>query len=249
MSSLPPGIFFVNGDINYPPTGPVFIGADPTNPNSAAGPSLLTTLQTQLYIDDTMTKREFDARVVADPNYPTIIHLLNLRILVIVPKYNDGYADGYFDGYSDGYSDGYINGQTSIPCYHPHIVVSNVNLADVVMFVHQGLVDIEKNRFGPPGQNYDIQRMNMYAMLRAAHSHNVITVPMWGGPKCNECDYPFFCDRCHTFSGIKICRGCGCGCMCGCNTGLIDNQGIRSSIIHAPNCSNEYHNRNFIDRK
>lgn len=236
MSSLPPGIFFVNGDISYTPTAPIFIGANPTDPSSNAGPSLLSVIQTQLYIDDTMTKKEFDARVVADPNYPTIVHLLNLRILVIVPLYNmDGYADGYIDGYHHHHG--------------RHIHISNIQYADVVMFVHQGLADIEKNRFGPPGQNYDIQRMNMYAMLRAAHSHNVVTVPFFAGPKCNECDYPFFCDRCHTFSGIKVCRGCGCSCMCGCNTGLIDNQGRRSSIIHAPNCSNEYHNRNFLHRK
>ncbi len=222
--SLPPAIFFINGDITYPSTNPVvFPGTDPKA-------SELTTLQTQLFIDDTMTKAEFDARVVADPNYPTIIHLQGLRILVIVPKYNDGYS---LDGYT----------------HNPHIDITNVNLADVVLFLHQGLADVEKNNFGPPCQNYDIQRLNMYALLRAVNSPSVVTVPVFASPKCGTCNYPFFCDRCHTFSGIKLCNTCGCGCQCGCTTGLTDNQGIRVSPLYAPNCDNEYNNRNFINRK
>lgn len=214
MASLPPAIFFINGDIDYPPTPPLFPGTNPS--------SMLQTIQTQLYIDDTMTKEEFDLRVEADPNYPTIVHLQGLRILVIVPAYNDGYA--------------YMN-------------VPNIGYADVVMFVHQGLADIEKNNFGPPGQNYEIQRMNMYSLLRAVDSPNIVILPFGALPHCNSCDYPFFCDRCHTFSGIRICKSCGCGCQCGCTSGLVDNQGIKNGIIHAPNCDNEYHNRNFIDRK
>jgi len=70
MSSLPPAIFFINGDISYPPAPPFGIGVDPKAPTNT-----LTILQTQLYINDTMTKAEFDARVDADPNYPTIVHL------------------------------------------------------------------------------------------------------------------------------------------------------------------------------
>jgi len=225
MSSLPPAIFFINGDINYPPTPPYFPGTDPKAPTNT-----LTILQTQLFIDDTMTKSEFDARVASDPNYPTIVHLQGLRILVIVPEYSDGY--GHYQ-----------------PHHHPHINVSNVQYADVVMFLHQGLADIEKNHFGPPGQSYEIQRINMYELLRAVGSPNVVILPFFTMPHCNSCNYPFYCDRCHTFSGIKICGGCGCGCQCGCSCGLIDNQGIRSSNISAPNCDNEYHNPDFINRK
>lgn len=221
MSSLPSAIFFINGDITYPqdPSLPVFPGTDPKA-------SELTTLQTQLFINDTMTKAEFDARVLADPNYPTIIHLRGLRILVIVPLY---------DQTNDG--------------YQAHITTSNVDLADVVLFLHQGLADIEKNKFGPPGQNYEIQRMNMYAILRAAGSSAVVTLPGFGRACCNSCDYPFYCDTCHTFSGIRTCGGCGCSSQCGCTTGLIDNQGIKQSSIYAPNCDNEAHNINFINRK
>lgn len=222
--SLPPAIFFINGDITYPSKNPVVFPG--TNPKV----SELTTLQTQLFIDDTMTYAEFNARVVADPNYPTIIHLRGLRILVIVPLYNDGYS---FDGYA----------------HNPHIDIPNVNLADVVLFLHQGLADVEKNKFGPPCQNYDIQRLNMYALLRAVNSPSVVTVPFFASPGCNACNYPFYCDRCHTFSGIRLCGGCGCNSQCGCTTGLTDNQGVGVSPLYAPNCDNEYHNRNFINRK
>src|ERR1700674_2295323 len=160
MSSLPPAIFFINGDITYPSTNPVvFPGTDPKT-------SELTTLQTQLFIDDTMTKSEYDLRVAADPNYPLIVRLQMLRILVIVPQYNDGYT--------------YMN-------------VPNIQTADVVLFLHQGLADVEINHLGPPGQNYDIQRMTMYSILRAAHSPNVIILPFNALPHCNSCDFPFFC--------------------------------------------------------
>lgn len=213
MSSLPPAIFFINGDITYP-TSPTFIGSNPSSPTSYAGFSELTNLQTQLFIDDTMTKDEFDARVAADPNYPTIVHLQGYRILVILPTFQDGYNRQY---------------------------------ADVVMFLHQGLADIEKNNFGPPFQDWDLQRVNMYELLRANHSHAVVILPFYAMPTCESCNYPFYCDKCHTFSGIRICGGCEGGCKCGC--GLIDNQGISSSPVHLPNCDNEYHNKSFINRK
>lgn len=207
MSNLPPAIFFINGDISYP--APEFIGAPPSVDE-------FTTIMTQLYIDGYMSKTEFDARVAADPNYPTIVHLQNLRILVILDSFQDGY---------------------------------NRDLADVVMFLHQGLADIEKNNFGPPGQSYEIQRMNLWAMLRAAHSPYVITLPFGAHAQCDACKYPFYCDGCHTFSGIRICKGCGCKAKCGCDCRLTDNQGIPVNPIYAPNCDNEYHNRDFINRK
>lgn len=216
MSSLPPAIFFINGDITYPPTPPFFPGTTPS--------SELQTLQTQLYIDDTMTKMEYDARVAADPNYPLIVHLLNLRILVIVPQYNDGY-------------------------HHDMSLIPNIQTADVVLFLHQGLADVEINHLGPPGQSYEIQRMTMYSLLRAAGSPNVVILPFQALPTCSQCHFPFFCDRCHTFSGMKVCPGCKNGCGCGCGTVLIDNQGIKSGVVHAPNCDNEFHNPDFINRR
>lgn len=223
MASLPPAIIFINGDITYPPTGPVFIGSEPSTVTSYAGFSELTNLQNQLFINDTMTKAEFDARVVAEPNYPTIIHLQGLRILVIMPL-------------GIHYCQEYVN-------FH---------LADIILFLHQGLADVEKNRFRlePPGQSYPIQRLTIYELLRAAHCHNEINLP-WDFPGfcCEACNYPFFCDRCHTFSGIRICKKCDCSCQCGCSCGLIDNQGIKQNPIHLPNCDNIYHNPAFLHRK
>ncbi|HEY5268119.1 MAG TPA: hypothetical protein VII94_03215 [Candidatus Saccharimonadales bacterium] len=286
MSSLPPAIIFCNGDITYPltspPTPPYFVGSNPTAPNSYASPSELTNLETQLSITDTMTKTEFDARVAVDPNYPLIVHLQGLRILVILPDFHD-------------------------KC--------NSDLADVVVFLHSGLADIERNRlgwpgkgrpddwhdddycekpdvapsifhppirieypqegcnkswedscedgyhgedgyhehhrsaFGPPIQSYNIQRLNIYELLRAGRSDCGVFMPFSTMPHCESCKYPFYCDACHTFSGIKICRS-GCGeCRCGCGLDLIGNQGLRISPIHLPNCDNEAHNPDFINRK
>jgi len=223
MPAMPPAIVFINGDITYPATPPpnppdldVFIGSEPNNPTSyITSPSELTTLQIQLFIDDTMTKSEFDARIAADPNYGTIVHLQGLRILVILPTFHD---------------------------------FLNRHHADVVMFLHQGLADIKENRFGECGKSVEIQKFTIYDILRASHSHFMVELPldMCGGC-CDNCSYPFWCDRCHTFSGMRIHGECGCDCMCGC--GLIDNQGRKISPVHLPNCDNEAHNYKFIHRK
>lgn len=225
MTNPPPGIFVINGEISYPPAPPIFIGSNPANPTSYASVSELSNLQIQLFIDDTMTKEEFDARIASDPNYPTIVHLQNLRILVILPKH--------------------------VP-FCELMKKHNLEHADVVMFLHQGLADIEKNHFGPPGQNYELQRINIYEVLRAVHSSNVAMAPGWCSfPEdgCDRCHSGFFCDICHTFSGIRKCYQCGCACKCFCDVGLIDNQGVRSSPVHLRNCDNEYNNPAFIRRK
>jgi hypothetical protein len=59
---IPPAIIFINSD--FP---------DQTK----------NKLITQLYLTEVMSDVEFDNRVLADPNYPVIVHLNNLRILVI----------------------------------------------------------------------------------------------------------------------------------------------------------------------
>ena len=246
MGSLPPAIIFINGDINYPavppPTPPTYIGAD-------ASMDELTGLQQQLFINDTMTKAEFDARLVADPNYSVIVHLQGLRILVILPTFQDYLNRQYADvviflhqGLADVECNrlawpgtGYPDADDLSHTYPPPPQVSYPHNH------HHGIAG------GPPGQSWDKQRLNIYELLRAAGSHDVVTLPFDAMPHCGSCNYPFYCDRCHTFSGIKICGKCGCNSMCGC--GIIDNQGIMSSPVHAPNCDNEYHNRDFIDRK
>jgi hypothetical protein len=245
MANIPPAIIFINHEITYPQSGPVFPGSEANNVASYNGPSELTNLQTQLFINDTMSKEEFDARVKVDPNYPTIVHLQMCRILVILHSFRD--------------------------CV-------NREYADVVMFLKQGIGDIEYNRFGPPKHGFDIQRLTVYELLRAAHYEHhhehhrepgvgEVTLP-WGAGgfphrddnfplaepscNCNQCNYPFFCDCCHTFSGMRKCRKCNCDCQCGCTCGLytlVDSQGVHSSPVHLPNCENEYHNPAFIHRK
>lgn len=51
--------------------------------NNDLVPGVQDPLVRQLYITESMTGAEFDARVLEDPNYPFIIHANHLRILVI----------------------------------------------------------------------------------------------------------------------------------------------------------------------
>lgn len=66
---FPGAIIFVNNDLTPGVQGP---------------------LERQLYISESITGAEFDARVEADPNYTNIIHDNNLRVLV-VREFSDGY--------------------------------------------------------------------------------------------------------------------------------------------------------------
>lgn len=55
---------------------------------------------------------------------------------------------------------------------------TNRNLADVVMFVKQGLASIEKCMFGPPGFTLDVQRLNIFNLLYGIKaSRNTVCVP------------------------------------------------------------------------
>jgi len=51
--------------------------------------SAITNLSRQLEINETITLEEFNARVAADPNYPTVVHLNRLRILVVLSSFMD----------------------------------------------------------------------------------------------------------------------------------------------------------------
>jgi hypothetical protein len=69
--SLPAAIFFVNADINE---------------------GIRTTLMNQLFIDEALTDVDFDARVQVEPEYPSLIHLNGLRIMVLRQNFRDGYS-------------------------------------------------------------------------------------------------------------------------------------------------------------
>ena len=114
---VPPAILFINYDI--------------TNDQ-------LNNLSKQLFVNESITKQEFDNRIIADPNYPQVIHNQNLRILVLLPSLQD---------------------------------VSNRDAADVVMFIKQGLICIEKNKLGPHGDCFQQDRVNIWQILRAGKSN------------------------------------------------------------------------------
>lgn len=187
---LPSGVIFVNADLNA---------------------ISLSTLQTQLYINDTMTGAEFDARVAADPNYPTIVHLQDIRILVVRPDFHD---------------------------------LTNRTLADVVIFVKQGLATILKNNFGPPTLALNIQRFTIYDLLRAVGSAEVAILPQNPPPPCG-CGHNCNC-------GVFCSCGNGCNCGCPCNPGVRGIFAIESrdtSGVYEANTDNECHNEDFIHRK
>lgn len=118
-----------------------------------------------------------------------------------------------------------------LPTFHDF---TNRTLADVVLFYNQGQVTIEKNNFGPPGLSLPLDRVNIWELLRAVRSKYVIILSGCESMRCWSCDFPFRCDKCHTFSGIRTCVSCCGDCV---------------STVHLPNCDNEYHNHDFINRK
>lgn len=171
--SLPAAIFFVNADINE---------------------GIRTTLMNQLFIDEALTDVDFDARVQVEPEYPSLIHLNGLRIMVLRQNFRD---------------------------------YTNRNLADVVMFVKQGLVAIEKNNFGPPGLTFPIDRINMYELLRYVGSNQVVILPVTATKPPHACGY-------------------GCGFCLG---GILAIQSSDTSGVHCPNPDRESNNIDFINRK
>lgn len=82
MSQMPGIIIFVNDTINSSVLG--VLQTDTTQ-----NQSIESTLAKQLEINEAMSLTEFNARVAADPNYPNIVHLQRLRILVVLPDFRD----------------------------------------------------------------------------------------------------------------------------------------------------------------
>jgi hypothetical protein len=273
MVSLPSMICFVNGDLTYPPTPPpnppdldVFIGSQPNLPQSDASVSELTNLQIQLFINDTMTKEEFDKRMYVDKNYATILHLRNIRILVILPSFHDHYNREYADVViflKQGLANVERNRlawpgrgcpEDRFEEFPANKFLSSTYQPDGYRHCYPSYPRDPRNGFavGPPGQCYDMQRLNMYELLRAGHHDGECRLPFgFGEGKCGECGFGRWCDRCHSSSGQRLCYRCGCDCRCGCNVdiGLYDNQGRRISPLELPNCDRESNNPAFIYRK
>lgn len=105
--------------------------------------------------------------------------------------------------------------------------LTNRNLADIVMFFKQGIVSIEQTNFGPPGLRYQLDRINLYDLLRYNGSSHVKILPS------------------STVSDT-------CCCINSCNCGLGGIFAIVSrdtSGITCPNTDNISHNTDFINRK
>lgn len=165
IMTIPAAIIFMNGDFN----------------------SLTqTTIATQLHLNEVMTKTEFDARVTVDPNYPQNVTLNSLRILVVLPSFQDEI---------------------------------NRELADIVLFYKQGMISVERSRFGPPGLTLSIQRINIYDLLRDVGSSSVVILPI---------------------TSTRPPRSLG---------GIVVDQLADSSGVHDPNPDNIYNNPDFINRK
>ncbi len=87
--NLPPAIIFINSDpLTITPDG-YFVDGYSVNPDGYINDITRQTLETQLFLDEVMTLKEFNTRVEVDPNYPTIVHLQRYRVMVIVPDYHD----------------------------------------------------------------------------------------------------------------------------------------------------------------
>ena len=89
---LPGAVIFVNDSVTLSNLNTLAtdIGIQPNGlvPFTPPG-STIQGIDTQLQITETITKVEFDARVTADPNYSKVVRLNRLRILVILPDFQD----------------------------------------------------------------------------------------------------------------------------------------------------------------
>lgn len=142
---VPGVIIFVNDSVTTAilNTLPTDTGVEPDGlvPNTPY-PSTIQGIDAQLQINETITLAEFNARVASDPNYPKVIHLNRLRILVILPDFQD---------------------------------TTNRHLADIVLFVKQGLGSVEQCKFGPPGLQLPVDRINIFNLLYGVrHSGNTV---------------------------------------------------------------------------
>ena len=98
--------------------------------------------------------------------------------------------------------------------------LTNRNLADVVFFVKQGMAAIEKNNFGPPALTFQVDRFNLYELLRFNNSQYVLVLPPTSPPP------PPFVLR-----------------------GIVVDELADASGVHLPNPDNESNNIDFINRK
>lgn len=81
-----------------------------------------------------------------------------------------------FDGYvaADGYyaRDVRLSGKR-ILVMRSFLNMNNEDLADVVIFIKNGLASVQKNNFGPPMQTYQVATLNMFQLLGSSSIKNI----------------------------------------------------------------------------
>lgn len=87
--NLPPAVIFINSDeLTLRPDG-YFQDGYQVDGDGYINDLTRTILETQLFIDETMTYPEFNLRVLNDPNYATVVRLQGKRIMVILNDFRN----------------------------------------------------------------------------------------------------------------------------------------------------------------
>lgn len=166
-------------------------------------------LISQLYIDQIWSQEEFNDIIIANPSYPDIIHLNNLRILVMLSTWDQTETDH--------------------------------SLFDAVLFYpNNGLIEVEKNKFGPPGQTYLLDHITIWSLLRAANSPYVASIP-------NACQDDSYCENCECDHKSCCCDNFPFGGQRG--IFKINQRTHDPSGVHSLNCDTEPFNKKFKARK
>ena len=103
--------------------------------NKEVSEQVLSVIQSQLFINETMSDGYFISRINNDGYYTQKVKVDGYRILVILEDFNN-------------------------------ILQPDRRLADVVMFVKNGLLSIEKNNYGPPIPSMTIYDLYIHKLLR-----------------------------------------------------------------------------------
>ena len=72
----------------------------------------------------------------------------------------------------------HLNGSRILVILRDFQCMTHRNLADIILFVKQGVASVEKNKFehhSPPGVTFDIQRLNIWNLTHAIRDSNVAT--------------------------------------------------------------------------
>jgi len=114
--------------------------------------------------------------------------------------------------------------------------------ADAVLFFKAGLAYIENKNVGPPKLAIDLQRLDIYAILRFNKSSEVVVLPQ-GGSSC--CGFRCTC----SMDGCRCCHDGNCP-SCANGLGGIFAIQLRASLcgIHAPSCDSLMHNEKWKNR-